>query len=65
MDQTASDEPPSREELIQARNDLQRQIEILQNPARARDRNPQLIAKLQAMLDEINECLADLGANST
>jgi len=64
MDQTAPDEPPSREELIQARNDLQRQIEILQSPMRGGDGNPPLIAKLRGMLDEINECLTDLESNS-
>lgn len=44
-------------ELVKAREEILRQIEILEAPARKVDLNPQLIAKLRAMLDEIDECL--------
>ena len=62
MDQTEPNEAPTRDELIQARYDLQRQLDILETPMRSR--NPQMIAKLRGMIDEINECLADLESNS-
>jgi hypothetical protein len=48
-----------RDELLRARLELQRQIEVLSQPARGRDRNPQLLAKLQAMLDEVEALLAE------
>jgi hypothetical protein len=57
------DVPPTREELLKAREDLQRDLERIANPANYRDRNPQLVEKLQTMLDEINDCLADRGAD--
>ncbi|MGH7023184.1 MAG: hypothetical protein ACREEB_06285 [Caulobacteraceae bacterium] len=53
-----------REELIEARETVRRQIEILRNPARGRDFTPlsrQLVADLRATLRELETCLADLG----
>jgi hypothetical protein len=47
-----------RDELLRARTDLQRQIEVVSHPMMGRDRNPQLLTKLQAMLDEVNALLA-------
>jgi hypothetical protein len=48
-----------RAELIRARDDLERQLGLVQNPLRPIDRNPQLEAKLRAMLAEIDDLLAD------
>jgi hypothetical protein len=48
-----------RAELIRARDDLERQLGLVQNPLRAIDRNPQLEAKLRAMLAEIGDLLAE------
>jgi hypothetical protein len=53
-------EQPTREELIEARRNLTEQLSVLENPMRSWDRNPELIAKIQGMIDEINECLAGL-----
>jgi len=53
-----------REQLIEARATVRRQIEILRNPARGRDFTPlsaRLVADLKATLKEIEACLADLG----
>lgn len=50
---------PTREELIEARERLKEQLAIVSNPIRGRDRNPGLEAKLQAMIDEISECLSE------
>jgi transposase len=55
-----SQEQPTREELIEARERLEEQLGILKNPIRSWDRNPVLIAKIQGMIDDINESLADL-----
>jgi hypothetical protein len=54
MDET----PPTREELLRARDALQRQLKMIRNPARSADRSRPLEAKLRAMLDEIEKCLA-------
>jgi hypothetical protein len=56
------DDPPTREELIAAREDLERQLELICYPSRGMDRNPPLEAKLQSMLEEIDECLAAMDA---
>jgi hypothetical protein len=50
--------PPTREELIRARDDLQRELKMLRNPVRGGHRSRPLEAKLQAMLVEIDDCLA-------
>jgi hypothetical protein len=50
---------PSREELIEARERLKEQLFLVANPIRGRDRNPQLAAKLQAMIDDIEYCLSE------
>lgn len=51
------DGAPTRGELLKARADLLRQIEILKQPLYQRDSNPGLIAKLEAMVVEIDELL--------
>ena len=51
---------PERQELIDARENIKRQIEILQNPIRFYDTYPEGIAKLRATLAEIESCLADM-----
>ena len=53
-----SQEQPTREELVDAREHLTQQLLVLKNPLRWTDQNPELIAKLQGMIDDINECLA-------
>jgi hypothetical protein len=53
-----SEEAPTREELTEARERVKQQLTILESPAR--NRNPQLIAKLRTMLSEIDETLAEL-----
>ena len=54
------DEPDDdRKELVEARDRLCKQLEIVENPIRSWDYNPQLIAKLRAMLDEIDKALAE------
>jgi hypothetical protein len=52
--------PPTREELTRARDDLQRQLEMVRHPARGADRSRPLEAKLRAMIDEIDQCLATM-----
>lgn len=53
-----SDTPATREELVVARDEIRAQIFVLESPMRFMDRNPQLIARLRGMLDEIEEALA-------
>jgi hypothetical protein len=60
MHTTDDEGAPTRDELIRARNQIQRQIAIIHTPAITRDRNPALEAKLRAMVNEIDECLAAL-----
>jgi hypothetical protein len=59
-----------REQLIDARRDLSRQLEILQSPATVTGKggaappdNRGLIADLQRQLGEINEAIANLGSS--
>ncbi len=53
-------EPGSdRAELLRAREDLYRQLMLVSNPALARDRSPFLVAKLRAMIAEIDDLLAE------
>jgi hypothetical protein len=56
------DRPPTREELIAARDDLRRQLEIIRNPIRGGVRNPPLEAKLRSLIQEIDECLTAMAA---
>jgi len=63
---------PLREQLIGARNDLSRQLEILQSPATVTGKggldspdNRGLIADLQRQLREINEAIDNLGSSDT
>jgi hypothetical protein len=51
---------PSREELLRARIDLQNQLDVVEQPIRGRDYNPGLVAKLRAMLKDIDDCLATM-----
>ena len=50
----------TRKELIEARERIKRQIEILENPVRFYDSYPEGIAKLGAPVAEIKDCLAKL-----
>jgi len=57
-----------REQLIEARKNLSRQLEILQSPATVTGKGPPpdnrgLIGDLQQQLREINEAIANLGSN--
>jgi hypothetical protein len=56
----ADDDPPTREELLKAREDIQQNLYLIENPIRGRNRNRPLVARLRGMLAEIDECLADL-----
>jgi len=60
----ADDAPLTRKDLLKAREDLEEQLARVSSPMMSRDRNPGLVAQLQAMLDEIEECLADMGDDS-
>ncbi len=58
-----------REQLIEARRNLSRQLEILQSPATLTGKggppdNRGLIADLQRQLREINEVIANLGSGA-
>ena len=65
--------PPSaalREQLIEARRNLSRQLEILQSPATVTGKggldspdNRGLIADIERQLREINEAIANLGSS--
>ena len=55
------DDKATRSQLIEAREQIKRQIEILENPIRFSDRYPEGVAKLRATLAEIESCLAELG----
>jgi hypothetical protein len=52
-----NDIPATREELLAAREQLIDQIALIEYPIRSRDRNPPLLARLKALLAEINELL--------
>ncbi len=54
------DEKAVRAELLEAREQIRRQIEILENPIRFYDTYPEGIAKLRATLAEIERCLAGI-----
>ncbi|HEY2032627.1 MAG TPA: hypothetical protein VGH02_02945 [Rhizomicrobium sp.] len=53
------DAPPTREDLLEAREQLKEQIARVLNPIRFTDQNPALVARLRAMLDDINNALAE------
>ena len=55
--------PPTREELIRARDDLRRELEMLRNSVRSGHRSRPLEAKLKGMLREIEDCLAAMDAD--
>ena len=57
--------PTERDELIEAREVIKRQIEILENPIRPIDTYPVGIARLRATLAEIEKRLAELGAEQS
>ena len=50
-----------RKELLEARKRIGEQLWQVENPIRSLDANPQLAARLRAMLAEINECLGETG----
>ena len=50
----------TRKELIEARERIKRQMEILETPTRFYDSYPEGIGKLRALLTEIEGCLAEL-----
>jgi hypothetical protein len=50
---------PTRQELIEAREDLEHQIQILKYPANWWDRNPALVARLEGLLGDVTQALAD------
>jgi hypothetical protein len=52
------DRPPTREELIRARDDLQRHLSRIRNPFLGFGRNRPLEARLTAMIKDIDDCLA-------
>lgn len=56
--------PPTREELLRARGDLQRQLDILRRPVRF-GRNRPLEAKLETMVKDIDDCLAAMEPDAT
>jgi hypothetical protein len=64
----ARQERPSRQQLIEARADIQRQIELLQSGplmrghGEAQQFDP-VIVKLTATLREIEDCLAEIPAD--
>lgn len=49
-----------RQELVEARDRIMRQIEILENPIRTFDAYPEGIARMRATLAEIEKRLAEL-----
>ena len=51
-------------QLMEAREAVVRQIEVIQNPIRPRDVYPAGIAKLRDTLSEIDAALAQLNAKS-
>lgn len=55
------DVPPTRAELIAARDRLKAQLAVLVHPVR--NRSPELIARLRAMIADIDACLAALDAD--
>jgi hypothetical protein len=52
--------PPTRDELLAAREDLKRELELVRNPPFGRRPNPYLVQKLKAMLAAIEECLVQM-----
>ena len=55
----ADDTPPTREELLKAREDLKEQLNIVENPIRGGDYNPVLVARLKSMIYDIDVALAN------
>lgn len=56
--------PTRRQQLIEARDRVRRQIEILRNPSRGRDFTPlsrELIANLKGVLAGLEQTLHELG----
>jgi hypothetical protein len=58
-----ADVPSEREQLIEARNRLQEQLESALYPVRPQDRSRSLIAKLRRLIAEIDACLAEMDKN--
>ncbi len=55
----SEDDQPTRNELIEARDQLKEQLARVSSPMNGKDYNPQLVAKLEAMIAELDECLAE------
>jgi hypothetical protein len=55
----SGEDQPTREELIEARERLKEQLAVVANPIRGRDRNRPLERRLQAMIDDIENCLSE------
>jgi len=63
MDTNDDEIPPTREELLRAREDLQRQLDVLRHPF-GFGRNRKLEGKLEAMVKDIDDCLAAMEPES-
>ena len=55
---------PTREELIRARDDLQRQLSRIRNQFLGFSRSRPLEAKLAAMIKDIDDCLAAMESDN-
>lgn len=53
-----SEDQPTREELLEARERLKEQLAIVSNPINWKDNNPHLVARLRGMIEDITDCLA-------
>jgi hypothetical protein len=60
----SDEDPPSREELIEARKRLKQQLALAASPVRSQGYNHQLCAKLAGMIKDIDDCLAEPGPDN-
>jgi hypothetical protein len=58
------DEPLTHDELIRARDDLQRHLRRIRNPFLGFGRSRPLEAKLTAMIKDIDDCLAAMESDN-
>ena len=59
--------PPLKKQLLDARAELQSELELLRNPVRFRGTfvdNTEMIDRLQAMVDDFDEQLAEMGVDA-
>jgi hypothetical protein len=54
-----SEDEPTREELLEAHERLREQLAIISKPMDGGDYRPETVAKLRAMIEDINNCLAE------